>query len=269
MGTLYIVSTPIGNLEDITIRAIKTLFSVDVIACEDTRRTGLLLSELKKRFSDVINFNYSSSDLPLKLERVEKYPKKFSTSFDSARRASSNPQQVLISYYDQVESQKVPELTQLLESGKNIALVSDSGTPLINDPGYLLVKEARKRGMLVISVPGPSALLAALTSCGLPLNNITFLGYSPEKSTHQLKLLWSLLQINRFIYSTYVFYSAPHKLETTLQNMLTVLGDTEITIARELTKVHEQVWQGKISAAITSITAFKGELVLLFNIPQA
>ncbi len=230
MGILYIVATPIGNLEDITIRAIKTLFSVDIIAAEDTRRTGQLLAELKKRYPTF---------------------------------ASESAAPTLISYYDEIEFKKMPELIGLLEEGKTIALVSDAGTPLIADPGYKLVHEALKRGIRVESIPGPSAILAALTSSGLPTHQFTFLGYVPEKQSQRVKQFGQLASG-----STYISYVAPHKLEQTLVDMKDVFGNIEIVLARELTKMHEEMWRGAIEQALTEFTEPKGEFVLLFNIPQ-
>ncbi len=229
MGTLFIVSTPIGNLEDITIRAIKTLFSVDFIACEDTRRTGTLLQELKKRFTN-------------------------------------RKKCTLVRYNNHTENQQTPLLISRLTQGKNVALVSDAGTPLISDPGYELVSEALTRGIKVISIPGPTAAIAALTVSGLPTNHVLFLGYPPDKQSHRIKLFQNLLQMNRFMYSTYIYYCAPHKLKQTLGDMKEVLGDIDIVVARELTKVHEEVWRGTISGAQKVFSLPKGEFVLLFQI---
>jgi len=232
MGNLYIVSTPIGNLEDITIRAIKTLFSVDIILCEDTRRTGLLIQELRSRFA--IMFRYMIT----------------------------KPQ--LMSYYDEVEDKRTPEVIDALVQGRNVALVSDSGTPLISDPGFRLVRECVKRGIKVESIPGPSAALVALTSSGLPPDKFIFLGYPPEKQSARLEL-FKKLSPN----ITTIFYCAPHKLLQTLEDMKSVLGDIEIVVARELTKIHEEIWRGRITNAQNYFKAPKGEFVLLFNIPQA
>lgn len=233
MGTLFIVSTPIGNLDDITIRAIKTLFSVDIIACEDTRRTGLLLNQIKQR-SDLLKQQFNNVTM-----------------------------QQLLRYDDRTEGQKTPEILDLLKRGKSVALVSDAGTPLINDPGFLLVRECLKRGIKVISVPGASAVLTALTSSGLPIDKFMFLGYFPEKKSHRRKLFNDLLSIHRCISSTYVFFCAPHKLLTTLKELQAVIGDKEVTICRELTKIHEECWKGKISEAIKKFAEAKGEFVLL------
>lgn len=223
MGTLFVVSTPIGNLEDITLRATKTLALVDIILCEDTRRTGQMLTTL------------------------------------------SIPHNKLLSYYDAIEQQRTPELIAHLEEGKNIALVSDAGTPLISDPGYVLVSEARKRNIKVESIPGASALLTALTSSGLPADKFMFLGYPPEKPSHRKKLFEDMTHLNRFK-CTYIFYCAPHKLLTTLTEMKEVFGDIQISICRELTKIHEEAWTGTISKALTKFASIKGEVVLLLRI---
>lgn len=221
MGTLFVVATPIGNLEDISIRATKILSSVDVILCEDTRRTGSMLSSLHI------------------------------------------PYKKLQQYYDQIEMQQVPGIIELLKAGQNIALVSDAGTPLLNDPGYILVFEARKHNIPVISIPGASALLAALVSSGLPVDKFMYVGYPPEKQSHRLKLFSTLPKK-----MTLIFYCAPHKLQTTLSDLKEVHGDIEIVISRELTKIHEEYWSGLISEALLHFSEPKGEFVLLFNIPQ-
>jgi 16S rRNA (cytidine1402-2'-O)-methyltransferase len=226
MGKLSIVSTPIGNLEDITIRAIKTLSSVDFILCEDTRHTGLLLQKLKIHTK-------------------------------------------LMPYYDKIEDKRIPEVIELLTQGKNLALVSDAGTPLISDPGFRLVRECIKRRIKVESIPGSSAVLAALTSSGLPTDNFMFLGYPPEKHSARIKQFKNLTYMNRFMYVTYVYYCAPHKLITTLEDLKTAVGDIEIVIARELTKIHEEIWLGTILEALSHFANPQGEFVLLVNIPQA
>lgn len=221
MGTLYIVSTPIGNLEDITLRAIKTLSSVDMVLCEDTRRTGLLLT----------HFHIKTK---------------------------------LLSYYEEIEQTRLPEVIAMLQNGKSLALVSDAGTPVISDPGFSLVRECIKRDIHVVSIPGPSAFLTALTSSGLPADKFLFFGYPPEKQTARMKLLKKIpLGI------TTIFYCAPHKLTQTLEDLKTVFGDIDIVVGRELTKVHEELWRGVVSAAISHFSHPKGEFVLLFNIPQA
>lgn len=233
MGTLYITATPIGNLEDITHRAFKTLFSVDFVACEDTRRTGSLLQELKKRYAHLGN-------------------------------TSAEPR--LLRYDDRTEQTATPEILELLKHGKSVALVSDAGTPLISDPGYVLVREARKRGIPVVSVPGPSAILAALTSSGLPVDKFLFLGYPPEKPSHRLELFRKLLQMNQLIATTYIMYCAPHKLRQTLKDMVQIFGDREVCVGRELTKIHEEIWRGKFSEAMQRFVEPQGEFVILWSL---
>lgn len=222
-------------MEDITIRAIKTLFSVDIIACEDTRRTGLLLQELKKRFQSVIPSDLINRNTPL------------------------------LRYDDRQERAQSPLLIQKLEEGKSVALVSDAGTPLIADPGYTLVHEAIKRRINVVSIPGPSAAIAALSVSGLPTNNFLFLGYPPEKEKHRKDLFKNLLTMKSSVHPTIIFYCAPHKLQQTLTDLQTVLGDISIIIARELTKVHEEVWSGNTSEALLKFEDPVGELILMIS----
>lgn len=236
MGTLFIVSTPIGNLEDITVRAIRILSSVDIVACEDTRRTGLLLAELRKR--------YASFSSPL-----------------------GTRTQKLLRYDDRFEEQKVPFLIDRLQQGENLALVSDAGTPLVSDPGYVLVREALKREILVISIPGPSAVTAALVCSGLAVDSFIFLGYPPEKQAHRIQRFKNL-HARRDIASTAILYCAPHKLKQVLMDIANVFGSIDIVLARELTKIHESVWRGSIQEAVRIADTMIGEIVLLFALKQ-
>jgi len=227
MGTLFLVSTPIGNIDDITIRGLKTLFSSEVIACEDTRQTGQLLSILKERFPMYVG---------------EMTPK-------------------LIAYHDKNEEKLVPELIMMLEAGTSIALVSDAGTPLISDPGYRLVQIAIKRNIPVVPVLGASAILPALQLSGFPVNHWTFVGYLPEKQSHREKLLEEL----KLAGNTVISYCAPHKLATTLVDLESIFGSSkQIAVVRELTKVHEDVWRGTLADAHAALADLKGELVLIF-----
>jgi len=237
MGKLSVVATPIGNLEDITIRAIKTLFSANTILCEDTRRTGLLLSELTKRYGE---------------------------QFD----ASPEQQPRLTPYYDQIEEKSLPEIIDRLLSGEDIALVSDAGTPLISDPGFRLVRECMKRGIKVESIPGASALLTALTSSGLPTDKFFFIGYPPEKQGQRIKFFKSTRNMNTLIPCSFLLYCAPHKLAATLTDLATAIPDIELVVARELTKVHEEVWRGKPADATAHFQSPKGEFVLLYHFPR-
>lgn len=242
MSQLYIVSTPIGNLEDITLRAIRTLFSVDYIACEDTRKTGQLIKR-------IANYESRITDKP-----VTKKPK-------------------FVSFYEGIEEKQIPTIISLLEKGKNVSLVSNAGTPLIADPGFKLVRECIKRKIRVIPIPGPSALLSALVSSGLPVNNFWFLGYLPKKRSRRRHLLKSLNRISHpgldskthLFIPTFTVYEVPHRLRKTLTDMKEVLGDIEIVVARELTKIYEEIWRGKISKAQKYFTKPRGEIVILFR----
>lgn len=217
-GVLYVVATPIGNLEDITLRALRVLGEVEAIACEDTRRTlGLLARHgIRKR---------------------------------------------LISYYQPRENQRLPEILSLLESGRDVALVSDAGTPGISDPGFPLIREALKRGLRVVPVPGPSAVAAALSAAGLPTHRFLFLGFPPPKTAGRRKLLQSLRDES----GTLVFYLPTRKLAEFLEETRDILGDRQVVVGRELTKIHEEFMRGAASSLAEKIgrAAVKGEAVVL------
>lgn len=224
-------------MEDITIRAIKTLFSVDIIACEDTRRTGLLLQELKNRFQCVI----PEDDTEPKLLRLD----------------------------DRTESKRTPEIIELLEQGKSVALISDAGTPMLSDPGFYLIHECIKRNIPVIPIPGASALLTGIVASGLPSNQLLFLGFPPEKQSSRQKLFADIKLLKTTtptLKPTIVFYVAPHKLFETLRDLEMVFPRLAVSIARELTKIHETVWQGSLSDALKNETLAKGEITLLFTV---
>jgi 16S rRNA (cytidine1402-2'-O)-methyltransferase len=193
-GRLFVVSTPIGNLDDITLRALDTLKSVALVAAEDTRRTSILLR----------HFGIGTA----------------STSF-----------------HEHNEHQKLPQLVQKLEAGSDIALVSDAGTPLVADPGQRLIAAAISHGIPVVPIPGASAVLAALTVSGLPADEFVFAGFVPSRSNDRIKWLQRLANEQRPL----VFFEAPHRLRKTLAELHKILGDRPITIARELTKLHEEV----------------------------
>lgn len=239
MGTLYLVATPIGNLADISVRAIQTLFTVDVVASEDTRRTGVLLSELAKRYGPLLSG-----------ETRGQLPK-------------------LVRYDDRSEQTATPEILEVLRQDKSVALISDAGTPLISDPGYVVVREARKRGVRIVSIPGASAVLTALASSGLPANSFMFLGYPPEKQGKRRKLFSSLRALTDIEETTYIFYCAPHKLLSTLTDLEFALGNIDVVITRELTKLHEEYWRGSCSQARMHFRDPKGEFVLLIHLPSS
>lgn len=217
-GKLYIIATPIGNLEDLTFRALKTLKSVPIIACEDTRQTRKLLNryDLKKR---------------------------------------------LISYFHPREKQKIPLIIKQLNQGRDVALVSDAGTPGVSDPGFPLIKEAILKGIKVIPIPGVSALTAALSASGLPTHKFLFLGFPPEKKGALKKHLLSLSQEE----ATLVFYLPTRKIMTFLEFIKATLGDRMVVIAREMTKIHEEFLRGKPDELLKKLQAksLKGEATLL------
>jgi len=220
-GTLYVVATPIGNLEDITARAVRVLKEVDLIACEDTRQTRKLL---------------------------ERY-------------GISTP---LISYHEHNEQSRSEDLLREILAGKNVALVSDAGTPLIADPGYRLVERALDRGVAVTPIPGPAALLAALSASGLPTDSFLFHGFLPPKKGQRRKLLEQLKPLT----ATLVFYEAPHRILETLDDIAEVLGARPVVVARELTKIHEEFLRGtasEIHAALASRAVVKGEITLMIG----
>jgi len=227
MGTLYLVSTPIGNLEDITSRAKRILSEVDIIACEDTRKTGNLLKQLN----------------------------------------ISKPK--LLSYYEENELKRIPQIIQFLKEGKNVALVSNAGTPTVSDPGFKLVRECIKEKIKVESIPGASAILTALVSSGLPTDKFLFLGYLPKKQGKRQKLLEGLPTIYHNIVVTTIIFLSPHRLVKELKDIKEVFGDIEIVICRELTKIHEEIRREKISKSISYFEKVKpkGEFTLLFNTP--
>jgi 16S rRNA (cytidine1402-2'-O)-methyltransferase len=219
-GTLYIVATPIGNLEDVTLRALRVLKEVEAVACEDTRQTIKL-------------FN----------------------AYDIRKR--------LISYYQPRERRRVPEIIGLLRSGKDVALVSDAGTPGISDPGFPLIREALKEGFRVIPIPGPSALTAALSAAGLPTHRVLFAGFPPPKKEATRRLLASLKEEE----ATLVFYLPVRRLPEFLSAMLEILGDRRTIIARELTKIHEEFIRGTASELLEAAGTrnFRGEATVLIH----
>lgn len=215
-GILYLVATPIGNLDDITLRAIKTLETVDYIAAEDTRHTLKILNHL-------------------------------------------NISKPLISCYKENELIKSDILISKLKEGKNIALVSDAGTPVISDPGEELVHNAIKNNIKVVPIPGACALITALIASGISAKEFCFVGFLPVNKTEKTNKLLSLHEIDK----TLIFYEAPHKLLNTLTCIKEILGNRKIAIARELTKIHEEFIYGYIDDILKDISNPKGEFVLI------
>lgn len=256
MGILYILATPIGNLEDISIRAMRILMSVDAIACEDSRKTGQLLKLLKDKYPEFMAYSSNESE-------------KFESNGDSSRSARTiNTHPRLIQYYEQIENRRIPEIISALKNGLNIALVSDAGTPTISDPGFRLVRECVKEDIKVESIPGPVSPIVALTVSGLPTDKFLFLGYPPHSGGKRLQLYKSLVESQKHVKSTIIMFEAPHKIIKTLVELKEVFGDIEIVLTRELTKIHEEVLRGTISNLLTGFTKRppKGEFVILFNL---
>jgi 16S rRNA (cytidine1402-2'-O)-methyltransferase len=215
-GILYLCATPIGNLEDISLRALRILKEVDFIAAEDTRRTRKLL----------------------------------------AHYAIHTP---LISYHEHNKRTKGKYILNMLLEGKNAALVTDAGLPGISDPGEEIVKLSLNNKIKVVPIPGPSASLTALVVSGLETKTFCFEGFLPTAASARKKRLDVLKKEKR----TLIFYEAPHRLQKTLGQLLAVFGDRRIAIARELTKMHEEIWRGKLSAALLHFEKPKGEFTLI------
>lgn len=219
-GTLYIVSTPVGNREDITLRALRILGEVDLIAAEDTRNTGLLL----------------------KYHRIQK---------------------ALTSYFEGNEKVKKEGLLAKLREGRRIALVSDAGTPGISDPGFHLIRSAVEAEIPVIPIPGPSAVITALSISGLPTDSFLFKGFLPHKSKKRRDLLRELVDFRE----TLVFYESPHRISETLKDIHEIFRDREMVLTRELTKVYEEVFRGTVSEIQKRIgeRKLKGEITLVIS----
>ena len=215
-GTLFIVGTPIGNLEDITLRALRVLREVDLIAAEDTRRTAKLLAH-----------------------------------FNIATRTTS--------LHEHNEHQKAHRLIEVLADGQDVALVSDAGIPTISDPGAQVIREAVAAGVPVVAVPGASAVMTALASSGFDASTFRFLGFAPHRSSDRNKWLRAAAADS----ATLVFFEAPHRIQETLRDALAVWGDREALLARELTKMHEELVRGPISALLAASTAPRGEYTVI------
>jgi 16S rRNA (cytidine1402-2'-O)-methyltransferase len=218
-GTLYIVATPIGNLEDITQRALRVLGEVDVVACEDTRRTRVLLN----------HFGIKTKT---------------------------------ISYHEHNERERAEQICQLLLSGKDVALVSDAGTPLINDPGFRVTNAAIELNLPVVPIPGPVACVSALVASGLPSDQFFFAGFLPARANARRAQLAELSTIG----ATLVFYEAPHRIAATLADALEVLGNRSAAVAREMTKIHEEILRGSLGELVARFSVqARGEMVLVIS----
>lgn len=217
-GKLYVVATPIGNLEDISVRALRVLSEVSLIACEDTRHTRKLLTHFQ------IN----------------------------------TPQ---TSYYREKEAQKTGQIIKILLEGRDVALVSDAGAPCISDPGFVLVNAALTEGVAVVSVPGPCAMITAISMAGLKAEQFLFCGFLPAKGGERRKVLQSLVAQPSLL----VFYESPHRLRASLADCLTVFGNRQAVVCKELTKVYEQCLRGSLSQVLAAFedVVVRGEFVVL------
>ena len=214
-GVLYVVATPIGNLEDISARALRILGEVDLIAAEDTRTTRKLLTRYELRVR-------------------------------------------MVSLFDANVRRRIPQLLRELGEGKQIALVSEAGTPVISDPGALLVRAAAEAGHTVTPIPGPTAIAALLSVAGMPADKFTFLGFLPRRAGQRRKLIESVAEQPW----TTVFYESPHRIIATLEALRETLGDRDIVIGREMTKLHEEIFRGTLSEAIGHFQKPRGEFTV-------
>lgn len=221
-GVLYVVATPIGNMDDITMRALSVLKEADLVAAEDTRRTGKLLT----------HFGISTP---------------------------------LTSCFEHNELRKAPKLIEKIKAGKTIALTTDAGTPAISDPGYAFVRCAVNEGVRVVPIPGASALTAVLSVSGLPTDEFTFKGFLPQARGKRKKSLLAL----RGSVGTYVFYESPRRVYRMLEDVLEILGDIEVCVGRELTKLHEEILRGSVCAIMYKLNSregvLKGEVVVVLR----
>ena len=217
-NSLYIVPTPIGNLDDITFRALNVLKKSDIILCEDTRTSSILLK----------HFNINKR---------------------------------LVSCHEYNEKKIVYKIIQFLKDGLNLALITDQGTPIISDPGFFVVKDVINAGFNVVSLPGATAFVPALTSSGIAPSPFLFYGFLNSKKSKRLSELCELKNVPYSI----IFYESVHRITDTLSDLLNVFGNREISLCREITKLHEQIFRGKISDVLNQLEDLKGEFVLVVS----
>src|SRR3989344_3923840 len=231
-GKLFIVATPIGNLQDITLRAIDTLLKAKNIFCEDTRKTGVFLEKLRS----------------YKIEQELTHPS-------------------LFSYFEQNEKERIPFAIGMLKRGEDIALISSAGTPAVSDPGFKLVREAVKEGIDVVSIPGPTSAISALVSSGLPTDKFLFLGFLPKKIGHRRALLEKVKKSNEALNASIIIFESPFRIYQTLQELLGVFGNTNVAVCRELTKMFEEIKRGTLDELIKyySEKKPKGEFIIILN----
>ena len=218
-GQLFVVGTPIGNLEDVTLRAISTLQSVDIILAEDTRNSKKLLDAHKIETK-------------------------------------------MISYHEHSNDKEIKKIIDLLLDGKDLALISDAGTPTISDPGYGLIRDCIKHDIVIVPIPGVSAITAAMSVSGLPSDSFTFVGFLPQKKGRLKKI-----ELLKNIENTIILFESPYRLEKTLNQLLEHLGNRSVVVGRELTKLYEEVIRGNLTDVIKyfSKSKVKGEIVIMIG----
>jgi len=233
-NSLLIIATPIGNRQDITLRALKNLFSADILLCEDTRKTKQLLAFYRDEHALSILMNHYE------------FPR-------------------LVSFHEHNEEQRIPQVLEWLRQGLTVGVVTNAGTPTISDPGFKLVRACREAGLNVVTVPGVSAVIAALSVSGLPTDKFLFLGFLPKKSGKKRKLFEAVQNLS--LAATIIAYESPYRLRKTCELLQELFGDVPLTLARELTKVHEEVKTQAISLWLPRLAGknLKGEVVLLFK----
>jgi 16S rRNA (cytidine1402-2'-O)-methyltransferase len=247
-GTLYVVGTPIGNMEDITLRALRILQEVDLIAAEDTRHTGLLLARLESAVGTALRAVRSESSV-----------------------GRTGPARRLVSYHEFNEARRTPELLQELLQGRRVALVSDAGMPTVSDPGQRLIRAAINAGIEVSVIPGVSAVTAALVASGPASPKLRrsseggflFYGFLPHKSGQRRKILSRLAPLPY----TLVVFESPHRLVKSLLDMRDLLGNRHVVVARELTKKFEEILRGDVEAVLKKLEnrSIKGEITLVIE----
>ena len=218
-GQLFVVGTPIGNLEDVTLRAISTLQSVDLVLAEDTRNSKKLLDAHKIKTK-------------------------------------------MISYHEHSNDKEIKKIIDLLLEGKDLALISDAGTPTISDPGYGLIRDCIKHDIVIVPIPGVSAITAAMSVSGLPSDSFTFVGFLPQKKGRLKKI-----ELLKNIENTIILFESPYRLEKTLNQLLEHLGNRSVVVGRELTKLYEEVIRGNLTDVIKyfSKSKVKGEIVIMIG----
>lgn len=230
---LNIVSTPIGNLEDLSIRQAKTLISSDIILAEDTRSAKILLDFIKKNFPQLTN-----NHQPISTK--------------------------LISYYKEKEFEKLPEIIKQLKQNKNVSLISESGTPLISDPGYLLVKTCIKENILITHIPGPSAVISSIILSGFNPSQFMFFGFLPKKQSQKIQLFNQLKQIKKVLpEAVFIFYESAKRIKETLNCIISLSWNPDVVVCRELTKKFEEIIRGKPDKIIN--IKYKGEITILLK----